>query len=540
MTENDQEQPKPANGGATSSGPAGSASGATSGAASGGSGARSNKRGRSRGGNRGHRRPRQDRAKYFRQLPSVDEFLKLFEKDLSPKERALPRPLLLEACREAIEDTRQRINAARAESLAELDLSPESLLGSAHAHLSVKAKRSLTRVINATGVVLHTNLGRSLLAREAQEAAVEAAASYVNLELDVATGQRGSRLVHVEGLLAKLTGAEAAIAVNNNAAAVLLVLDTFARGGEAIVSRGQLVEIGGSFRLPNIMEKSGCHLVEVGTTNKTYLSDYEEAISPATNLLLRVHTSNFKVVGFTADVPTADLVGLGRRYNIPVLDDLGSGCLIDLTAYGIPGEPTPQASVAAGADLVTFSGDKLLGGPQAGLVVGRRKLIDALRRNPLMRAIRLDKVMLAALEATLRLYAEGEARTRVPVLAMLTASPTDLEARARSLAQAIRRGVSGVTKKGDVTVEVAEGTSPAGGGALPGVELPTRLVAIRSNRVSAAALEERLRLSQPPVLARIRQDQILLDPRTILEGDEDDVVQALRDALSRSGEGGGD
>lgn len=518
MPDKDQEQPKPTNGGG---------------------GTRTSKRGRSRGGNRGRHRPRQDREKYFRQLPSVDEFLKLFDKDLSTKERALPRPLLLEACREAIEDARQRINGARTESLAELDLSPESLLTSAHAHLSVKAKRSLTRVVNATGVVLHTNLGRSLLAREAQEAAMEAAASYVNLELDVATGQRGSRLVHVEALLAKLTGAEAAVAVNNNAAAVLLVLDTFARGGEAIVSRGQLVEIGGSFRLPDIMEKSGCRLVEVGTTNKTYLSDYEQAITPATNLFLRVHTSNFKVVGFTADVPTADLVGLGHRFNIPVVDDLGSGCLIDLAAYGIAAEPTPQASIAAGADLVTFSGDKLLGGPQAGLIVGRRKLIDALKRNPLMRAFRLDKVMLAALEATLRLYAEGEARARVPVLAMLTASPADLDTRARSLAQAIRRGVSGVTKKGEVAVEVADGTSPAGGGALPAVELPTRLVAIRSNRVSAAALEERLRQAQPPVLARIRQDHVLLDPRTILEGEEADVVEALKAAFTRGGEGGG-
>ena len=519
MPEKDQEQPKPTNGG-------------------GGATARPGKRSRSRGGNRGRHRSHQDREKFFRLLPQVDEFLKRFETELSVRERGLPRPLLLEAAREAIEDARQKITAAKSEGLGELDLSVEALLKSAHDYLGVKARRSLTRVVNATGVVLHTNLGRSLLAPEAREAALEVAASYVNLEFDVTTGQRGSRLVHVESLLAKLTGAEAAIAVNNNAAAVLLALDTFARGGEAIVSRGQLVEIGGSFRLPDIMEKSACRLVEVGTTNKTYLSDYERAISPATQLLMRVHTSNFKVVGFTADVPVGELVGLGRRSSIPVLDDLGSGCLIDLSAYGIPPEPTPQASIAAGADLVTFSGDKLLGGPQAGLIVGRRKLIDLLKRNPLMRAFRLDKITLAALEATLRLYAEGEATKRIPVLAMLTASEADLEARARALATAIRRGLSGVTKRGEVSVEVAAGTSPAGGGALPTVELPTRLVAIHSNRLSAASLEERLRQSQPPVLARIRQDHVLLDPRTILDGEESDVIEGLRAAFVRGGETG--
>jgi L-seryl-tRNA(Ser) seleniumtransferase len=494
-------------------------------------------RGRTRGGGRGRRHGRQDREKYFRLLPAVDELVNALDSILSSRERALPRPLITEAARETVEETRQKIALAKPESLPELDLSVETLARQAHARLEVKSRRSLSRVVNATGVVLHTNFGRALLAKEARDAAAEVASAYVNLEFDVAAGQRGSRLTHVEALLAKLTGAEAAIAVNNNAAALLLILDTFAKGGEVLVSRGQLVEIGGSFRLPDIMAKSGCRLVEVGTTNKTYLADYEAGVGPGTSLLLRVHTSNFKVVGFTADVDITEMAALGRRFNLPVVDDLGSGCLVDLSAYGLPPEPTPQASVAAGADLVTFSGDKLLGGPQAGIVVGRRKLVDALKGNPLMRALRLDKMALAALEATLRLYAEGGAPSRVPVLAMLTTHPNVLEENARTLAAAIRKALTGLTKKGEVTIDVVEGFSPAGGGALPGVELPARLVSVKTSRYSASVLEERLRLAQPPVLARIRDEHVLLDPRTILGGEEEDVAAAFKTAFGRGERG---
>ncbi len=360
------------------------------------------------------------------------------------------------------------------------------------------------RVINATGVIIHTNLGRSPLAPEAVEAAA-AAAGYCNLEMDMDSGERGSRHAHVEELLCRLTGAEAALAVNNNAAAVLLALAAVARGKEGIISRGQLVEIGGSFRVPEVMEQSGVRLVEVGTTNKTYLDDYRSAITAETGVLMRVHPSNYRVVGFQHEVTLAELVALGREYNLPVLDDLGSGTLVDLRPYGID-EPTVQESVEAGADLVCFSGDKMLGGPQCGIVVGAKKWIDRLRKHPLARALRCDKVTLAALSATLALYVENGGWKKVPVLAMLTEPLEAVEARARELAGALAAL--------PLKVEVVAETSPVGGGALPLHQLETRAVKITSAR-PARELAAALRRARVPVVARVRDEAVLLDLRTV-------------------------
>ncbi|MBX6377571.1 MAG: L-seryl-tRNA(Sec) selenium transferase [Clostridia bacterium] len=385
----------------------------------------------------------------------------------------------------------------------------------------------LRRVINATGVVLHTNLGRAVLAREACRAVAVAAAAYTNLEYDLASGRRGSRQVHVEPLLRELTGAEAAFVVNNNAAAVLLLLSAVAAGREAIVSRGQLVEIGGSFRVPEVMAQSGARLVEVGTTNRTRLSDYEAAIGPETAALLHVHPSNFRIVGFTASVPLADLVALGRRHGIPVLVDLGSGVLVDLEPLGLHGEPTVRQVVATGAAAVTFSGDKLLGGPQAGILVGERTLIERCRRHPLARALRVDKLTLAALEATLRLHLDpARALREVPTLRSLARTPGELAAAAERLRDRLQPLLAGRAE-----LACRSSQSVAGGGSLPAEYLPTTCLTVRPLRTSAAAVAERLRHHDPPVVVRTADDLLWLDPRTLLEDDEEEVVAALLAAL---------
>ncbi|EKP93857.1 L-seryl-tRNA(Sec) selenium transferase [Thermaerobacter subterraneus] len=432
--------------------------------------------------------------------------------------------------REVLEDERRR------RWQGEEPRTADELAALAARQLQALTRPSLRPVINATGVVLHTNLGRAPLAREAVEAAAAVAAGYSTLEYDTGSGGRGSRLEHVRHLLRRLTGAEDALVVNNNAAAVFLVLAALASGREVVVSRGQLVEIGGSFRIPEILAASGARLVEVGTTNKTRLSDYEAAIGPDTALLLRVHTSNYRIIGFTASVPLSDLVALGRRHALPVVDDLGSGLLLPPAgpeAAGLASEPAVRDSVAQGADLVTFSGDKLLGGPQAGIIAGRADLIARLRRHPLMRALRCDKLVLAALEATLRLYLDPEAaRRQVPVLAMLSRSPEELARAARRLATRLRRALGPRAR-----IRLAAGESQAGGGSLPEVPWPTTLVGIEAPGLPAAALAAALRQGEPPVVARV-QDQVLwFDPRTLLPGDERVLVDTVVAALDRLGPG---
>jgi L-seryl-tRNA(Ser) seleniumtransferase len=370
-------------------------------------------------------------------------------------------------------------------------------------------------VVNATGVLLHTNLGRAPLSAAAVDAVTRAAAGYSNLEYDLAVGARGSRMTHVERLLAFLCRAEAAMVVNNNAAAVLLSLNALAEGREVLVSRGELVEIGGSFRIPDILAKSGARLVEVGTTNKTHRKDYERAIGPASALLLKVHTSNYRIEGFTAEVPLAELAELGQLRGLPVLVDLGSGALLDVSTAGVPAEPMVGDCLAEGADLVTFSGDKLLGGPQAGLIVGRRDLIRRLRENPLARALRPDKMTLAALAATLVEFLNPEAAwANIPALAMLGRTPDELEAAAARLAERLEQALPG-----RLSARVLEAEAAVGGGALPLSGLVTRVVAVAVSGLSPDALEKRLRAGEPPVIVRIQNDRVLFDLRTLSADD---------------------
>jgi len=445
----------------------------------------------------------------LRHLPSVERLVQRLEAQgvLS----AHPRRLVVACARDAIE--RARRGVLEGHSTAE-SLSVDTLLQEVDALLAQRSTPTLGRAINATGVIIHTNLGRAPLCAAARQA-IEAAAGYTVLEVDPASGDRGSRQRHVGALLCELTAAEAALAVNNNAAAVLLTLTALARGRDAIVSRGELVEIGGSFRIPEIMAASGCRLVEVGTTNKTYLRDYEAALSSETALLVKVHRSNFSMHGFVHEVSPQDLGGLGRRAGVPVLFDMGSGALVDLAARGLPPEPTAQAAVAAGIDVVTFSGDKLLGGPQAGLIIGREASLARIRTHPLARAVRIDKLDLAALEATLRVYRDPDrAWEEIPVLKMLGVSPDALERSARALAARLGSELASAA-----TVEARPTLAEAGGGALPGVELPSWGVAVAPREEGVQVWERRLRWARPPVFARIAADQIILDLRTVETGD---------------------
>ncbi|MEW5786081.1 MAG: L-seryl-tRNA(Sec) selenium transferase [Bacillota bacterium] len=461
----------------------------------------------------------------LRELPAVDRLLR--EPLLVELSERLPRRVILAAVQETVDAYRTKLQqaAARGQFFDKTAVSPAALAREA-ANLAARQSRpSLQPVINATGIILHTNLGRAPLAEAAVEALSRVSGSYSNLEFNLLDGKRGSRQVHVEELLCELSGAEAAVVLNNNAAAVFLTLNSCAAGKEVIVSRGELVEIGGSFRIPEVMNASGARLVEVGTTNKTYRRDYEAAVTENTAALLKVHTSNYHIVGFTASVSAPELVSLGRAKGIPAIEDLGSGVLIDLSRYNLPPEPRVQDSIAAGMDLVTFSGDKLLGGPQAGIVVGRRELVDRLRRNQLARALRVDKFTVATLEATLRLYQDEELAVReIPVWRALTAKPSRLQERARDLAMRLE------PLFGPEGVEVWSGSSRVGGGALPTAELPTCLVALNPNRVDPVELAERLRLSDPPVVVRLQHDRLILDPRTIFPEQEELLAAAIEKA----------
>ena len=414
------------------------------------------------------------------------------------------------ALRAAAERLRAQIAAGDAVAHA-----AESIEAFAKGALTGQSRGSLRPVINATGVVIHTNLGRAPLADVAIARIGAIARGYSNLEYDIDNGERGSRTVHAESLLMQLTGAEAAIVVNNNAAATMLILAGLAAGREVVISRGELVEIGGGFRVPDVMRQSGAALREVGTTNRTRVTDYSAAVSPATAMFLRVHPSNFRIEGFTERPSLDDLVEAGRAMKVPVVEDLGSGCLVD----DVADEPSVQASIAAGVDLVCFSGDKLLGGPQAGIIVGRKALVDRLRVHPLMRAVRADKITFAVLEATLAEYVAGRAKTTIPVQQMLHASPDEIEARAQTLAATLAGN--------GWQVAMISGSSAVGGGSAPGLQLPTVLLAIARDGESPDQTEKWLRSLDPPVIARIEHDRVVLDLRTVLPGQQEQLAQVL-------------
>ena len=462
-----------------------------------------------------------DRAAALRGLPSVDQVLRGLA-DLAEL-RGVTRPRLTALVREALDQERARVLRDHAAPVA-----AETLAARVVERARLTGPFSLRPVINAQGVVLHTNLGRALMSPLALERLQAVATSYSNLELDLARKERGSRYSHVEALLQRLTGAEDALVVNNNAAAVLLALETLAHGREVIVSRGELIEIGGEFRIPDIMLRSGAVLCEVGATNRTHLRDYAEAITPNTALLLKVHTSNYRVVGFTAEVSSRELVELGRERGIPVMEDLGSGSLVDLRPWGFPYEPTVPETVASGVDLVSFSGDKLLGGPQAGIVVGRRAVVSRLKKNPWNRALRIDKFTIAALEATLHAYEAGTALQTVPTLAMLTEPLAAVRSRARRVLRQLAPDVRERLGAG-----LADDLAQVGGGALPTVELPTVAVAVGTSSAAAMRLDEALRVGDPPVVGRITHDRLFLDCRTVLPAQVKVLARALTIAAAR-------
>jgi L-seryl-tRNA(Ser) seleniumtransferase len=393
-----------------------------------------------------------------------------------------------------------------------------------------------TRVVNGTGVIIHTNLGRSLLPPSSIEALLLAGGRYSNLEFNLDNGKRGSRYAHVEELLCELTGAEAALVVNNNAAAVLLALETIAKNKEVVVSRGQLIEIGGSFRIPDIMMRSGAFLVETGTTNRTHVDDYHDAVSAETALLLRVHCSNYRIIGFTSEVSGPELVRLGKSLGLPVMEDLGSGCFIDLSQFGLAKEPTVQDTIASGMDIVTFSGDKLLGGPQAGIILGKRTYIEKIKKNPLNRALRIDKLTLAALESILRLYLdEASALREIPTLAMIAASEKTVHLRASNCQQRIQM------KMGHLCVsELVLVQSRVGGGAMPEQNIPSWAVAVRPGAMTIHQLEQSLRRSPVPVIGRVEDDRLLLDMRTVADDELDELIESLWYSLAMgAGDGQG-
>jgi L-seryl-tRNA(Ser) seleniumtransferase len=450
----------------------------------------------------------------YRRLPSVDRVL---------ADEVLQRAAIEVGSATATEAARLELAERRAAlKNGGADVSVGSIASAAAERAYASLRASLRPVINATGVIIHTNLGRAPLSDAAIGAMSAVARGYSNLEFELEAGERGSRYDHLEALLCRVTGAEAAVAINNNAAALLLALSALAQDREVVISRGQLVEIGGGFRIPDVMTQSGARLIEVGTTNRTYVRDYEDAIGEATVALMRVHSSNFRVVGFVESAALEDLAALAHSRGLLLLDDLGSGCLLDTRIYGLSEEPTPQDSIRAGADLVMFSGDKLLGGPQAGVVVGKKELIAKLRRHPLARALRMDKASIAGLNATLLHYAKGEAEREVPVWRMISTQLTEISARARRWARLIGEGAT-----------VIDGRSMIGGGSLPEESLATKLVAVpAAGGAALEALAKRLRQGETPIVGRIEDGRLLLDPRTVASRDDAVVVGAVKAALA--------
>jgi len=460
-----------------------------------------------------------EKQKLLQELPSVDEILK------SPDGirwcETYPRRFVLKAIREIIEIRRKEII-----EVSSSDVSIEGMAKDIEAKIQKLSAFSLRPLINATGIVIHTNLGRSILSEKILENVKRVSESYSNLEYNLDEGKRGKRYAHITGLLREITGAESALIVNNNAAAVFLSLSTLAKGREVVVSRGELVEIGGSFRVPDVMASSGAILREVGATNKTHLRDYKNAINENTALILKVHQSNFRITGFTEDVSIEELKKLSEKYNIPLMYDLGSGCMIDLRPYGVYSEPSVQEIMKSGVDIITFSGDKLLGGPQGGVIVGRKELIEKMQKNPLTRAVRIDKLTLAAFEAVLMEYVDLEkAIENIPTLNMLLQKPETIHERAKKIASGIKRHVK------NAEVEVISDKSKAGGGSLPEMDFPTYAVSIKPENISVNELEERLRKGMPPIVARIKDDALLIDARTIRSRAIEELVKGVNAAL---------
>lgn len=461
--------------------------------------------------------PTEKQRSLLRSLPGVDHVIEqvnargLFDNT--------PKSVVLQSIRTVIDALRREILADDRHTVPG-SLDDTHILARVTKVVAEATAFNLVSTINATGVVIHTNLGRSLLAREAADNLLTIACNYSNLEFDLATGRRGSRYSNVEDILCEISGAEGAMVVNNNAGAVLICLETLARNKQVVVSRGELVEIGGAFRIPDVMARSGGILHEVGTTNRTHPVDFENAITRDTALLLKVHTSNYAVVGFTAAVSLKDLVAIGRKYHLPVMEDLGSGTFIDFSLYGLMSEPTIQESLAAGVDVVTFSGDKLLGGPQAGIILGKKEIIDQIKKNPITRALRIDKLTLAALESTLRLYRDKEKAVQsIPTLRMLLGPFNKIELRSEKLAKMLEH----LDTK--IQVEILDRPSKAGGGSLPLLELPSKCVALKIKNISADRFEKAMRTSTPPVIGRIEDDFFIMDMRTILD-DELEIIQS--------------
>jgi len=461
--------------------------------------------------------------KLLRTLPKID--LVLDNLDMTFYE-LIPAAIIKSAIRETIQQYRSRILAGKLTELpTDMDVWNQIFKDA----INHKNSPNLQRVINGTGVVIHTNLGRSLLGGPSIQALKTAGAHYTNLEFDLSTGNRGSRYSLVEDIICDLTGAEAAIVVNNNAAAVLLALNTLSFHKESIVSRGQLVEIGGSFRIPDVMERSGALMVEVGATNRTHVFDYENVINEETALLLKVHTSNFRIIGFTSEVSDVDLVALGHKYQVPVMEDLGSGSLIDLSPYGLPKEPTVQDVVKAGVDVVTFSGDKLLGGPQAGIIIGKKDIIGRIKSNPMNRALRIDKFTLASLETVLREYYDFEkALKNVPTLAMLTCDPNELKKKG----QRIMRRLGGATKVKNF-ISLRPTTSKVGGGAMPEHEIESWGIVLQPGDIGASSLERWFRAQAVPLILRIEDNKMIIDLRTILEEDIPELLTILKSYMQK-------
>jgi L-seryl-tRNA(Ser) seleniumtransferase len=451
-------------------------------------------------------------SELLRELPSVDRLLGHARAEALLSR--FSRLYVTRHCRDILDELRTEIRQGGAITASEL--SEAAILARLESRIASERELRLTRVVNATGTILHTNLGRALLPQVAIDAIARVAGHPVNLEYDLARGERGQREEPVEMLLVALTGAEAATVVNNNAAAVLVALNTLASGRQVVVSRGELIEIGGAFRLPEVMEKSGAILKEVGTTNRTHPGDYERAIGPQTGLLLKVHTSNYKIVGFSSDVPLGELVAIGNQHHVPVMEDLGSGALVDLGRYGLPKEPVVAERLALGPDIVTFSGDKILGGPQAGLVVGKKHWIGQISRNPLHRAVRCGKLTIAALEATLKLYQEsGNLAEDVPTLRAFVRPIAELDRVAERVIPDLQRFLG---EGFQLTVE--NSTAQIGSGALPTEELPSKVIAVENEEVSAERIAARFRSASPPILGRIRDGRFLLDLRTIFDPED--------------------
>ncbi len=464
----------------------------------------------------------------LRKIPRVDEILS--RPEMVDLLKVYSRNVIVEAIRKGLRQLREDLLRRKDFSQFGDDFfSFERLYPIFQKEVALQIQPRLRQVINATGVVIHTNLGRAPLHPSALKHLMDISKTYSNLEYDIEFGKRGSRYTHVEEILCRLSGAESALVVNNNAGAVLLVLNTLAEGKEVIVSRGELVEIGGAFRIPDVMKRSGASLREVGTTNRTHLNDYQKAIVAQTALLLKVHTSNFRVMGFASEVSLEDLVQLGKQHQLPVVHDLGSGCLIDLTQYGLEREPTVQEMIRTGVDAITFSGDKLLGGPQAGIILGKKKWLDLLKTNPLTRALRIDKLTLAALESTLLLYLdEKKAMEEIPTLRMLSLDTKKLKRRGRRL----QKRLEGITNQ-KITLTLREDVSQVGGGALPLQELPTMVMALGPSDFSVNQLEENLRRGDPPIISRISKEELILDMRTVFDEEVPLLAAGIEKVLTK-------